>query len=60
MHSKDYVAHAGDLWCYRVKLVKEGLLLPGQSRNDPGLQQLRERRVEVNTETVSDQGKGLD
>ena len=38
------MAHAGDLWCYRVKLAKEGLLLPGQSRNDPGLQLLRERR----------------
>ena len=38
------MAHAGDLWCYRVKLANEGLLLPGQSRNDPGLQLLRERR----------------
>lgn len=38
------MAHAGDLWCYRVKLAKEGLLLPGQSRTDPGLQLLRERR----------------
>ena len=59
VHSKDYVAHAGDLWCYRVKLVKEGLLLPGQSRADPGLKKLRECRAEVDSGTVSDQGIGF-
>merc|ERR1712131_21635 len=53
VHSKDYVAHAGDLWCYRVKVTTEGLLLPGQSRKDPGLQLLREQ-------TADAEGSGLD
>jgi len=53
VHTNEYVAHSGDLWCYRVKFTKEGLLLPGQSRNDPGLKLLRERRSELDSEEIS-------
>lgn len=41
VNTGDYVAHSGDLWCHRVKFTPNGLLLPGQSRNDPGLLTLR-------------------